>query len=167
MRCEHCSTKFLQLKGNKRKRFCSLRCCKNAAYRRKNPKFAKRSSCGFCGKRFIAFRRWHLYCSHLCGQKARDKVNYAIRKASGANREHWFQGRYGISLSERDAMAQQQGNKCAVCGEIKRLVVDHDHVTGAIRGLLCYACNSGLDYFWKLRVEVARYLKQALVEECR
>ncbi|WP_211328833.1 endonuclease domain-containing protein [Thermomonospora umbrina] len=32
--------------------------------------------------------------------------------------------------------------ECAVCGVPGRLVVDHDHKTGLIRGRLCGSCNS-------------------------
>jgi hypothetical protein len=50
-------------------------------------------------------------------------------------------------------MLEAQGAKCAICnsaevtthrGRPRRLSVDHDHVTGRIRALLCGACNSGL-----------------------
>jgi len=33
---------------------------------------------------------------------------------------------------------------CEICGRSSRLIVDHDHTTGHIRGLLCYTCNSAL-----------------------
>lgn len=42
-------------------------------------------------------------------------------------------------------MAERQGHCCAICREAgRRLVVDHDHETGAVRGLLCVPCNSAL-----------------------
>jgi hypothetical protein len=49
-------------------------------------------------------------------------------------------------------MLQKQNNRCAIClGEdpkgAKRanvFVVDHDHKTGAVRGLLCHACNRAI-----------------------
>jgi hypothetical protein len=52
--------------------------------------------------------------------------------------------RYRISLSELDAMREKQGNVCAICGKPDKLVIDHDHATGKVRGLLCNACNTTL-----------------------
>lgn len=40
------------------------------------------------------------------------------------------------------ALREFQGGKCAVCEDEKPLVVDHDHKTGLVRGLLCVRCNT-------------------------
>ncbi|MBM3661163.1 MAG: hypothetical protein FJW95_16895 [Actinobacteria bacterium] len=45
-------------------------------------------------------------------------------------------------------MLEAQGGGCAICGrpepEGGSLHVDHDHETGAVRGLLCFRCNGAL-----------------------
>lgn len=53
---------------------------------------------------------------------------------------------------EYETLLQDQDNACAICGitaeEIgKKLIVDHNHETLKIRGLLCWRCNSGLGFF--------------------
>lgn len=56
---------------------------------------------------------------------------------------------YNISLEEYNSMFSYQEGKCAICdkhqSEFKhRFCVDHDHITGQIRGLLCHTCNRAL-----------------------
>lgn len=64
----------------------------------------------------------------------------------------------GLNLEQYHAMIKAQDGKCAICGleesrknrsgEIsKRLSIDHNHETGAIRSLLCHDCNTGLGKF--------------------
>ena len=58
-----------------------------------------------------------------------------------------------------------QAGRCAICGTApKQPHVDHDHRTGAIRGLLCHRCNLGLGAF-RDHVETIKqaigYLQQA------
>lgn len=52
-----------------------------------------------------------------------------------------------ITDAEYDQRLAEQGGGCAICGtppKTRRLAVDHDHKTGAIRGLLCHRCNRTL-----------------------
>jgi hypothetical protein len=59
-----------------------------------------------------------------------------------------YQHMYGITYDTYQTMFAEQGGKCAICGkQTNRLLVDHCHTTGKIRGLLCPACNSGLGMF--------------------
>ncbi len=51
---------------------------------------------------------------------------------------------YGISKAQYDLMHSSQSGKCAICDNVRKLVVDHNHVTGNVRGLLCSKCNSGI-----------------------
>ena len=55
--------------------------------------------------------------------------------------------RYGLSLADYRALQQRQGNACAICRKVTRvLCIDHCHVTGRVRGLLCQRCNSALGF---------------------
>lgn len=54
---------------------------------------------------------------------------------------------YGLTPDEYSALLAAQGGKCAICRarpKSKRLAVDHDHKSGAVRGLLCSRCNHDL-----------------------
>lgn len=66
-----------------------------------------------------------------------------------------YKMRYGITRDEYNVIFDLQNGMCAICGlELdkdalgqERLMVDHDHDTDAIRGLLCRNCNIGLGHF--------------------
>lgn len=59
--------------------------------------------------------------------------------------------RYAIGALDYEAMLVFQDGRCAICGEVpvrdKTLHVDHDHRTGAVRGLLCTRCNTGIGWW--------------------
>lgn len=44
-------------------------------------------------------------------------------------------------------MLAEQDGRCKICGQLKKLNVDHDHATGEVRGLLCHGCNVGIGFF--------------------
>ncbi len=54
----------------------------------------------------------------------------------------WNLARYGITSAEYSSMLIKQNNKCKVCNIETKLVVDHDHQTNLVRGLLCHHCNT-------------------------
>lgn len=72
-------------------------------------------------------------------------------------REQQLQRKYGLTLNDYTAMEDAQNKRCAICGiTVEELIVlrnvqyfdvDHCHITGAIRGLLCNHCNVGLGRF--------------------
>jgi len=60
--------------------------------------------------------------------------------------------RYNISQRQIDSMLESQNHVCAICKNPQivrpgRLAIDHCHVTGKIRGMLCSNCNQGLGKF--------------------
>ena len=74
---------------------------------------------------------------------------------------------YGITLACYEQMEKAQKGACSICGGVsdngKRLSVDHDHSTGAVRALLCQRCNLGLSFFredTKLLTKAKAYLKR-------
>jgi len=73
-----------------------------------------------------------------------DKPEEFLRR----NRERHAQRRYGLSLEEIRAGVALQGGVCCLCRRpLDRVVVDHCHRTGKVRGFVCYRCNTGLGLF--------------------
>lgn len=70
---------------------------------------------------------------------------------------------YGIDQKEHDRMVLEQGGMCWLCERDNvRLVVDHNHMTGKVRKLLCFRCNNLVGYAEntpELLAKVHQYLK--------
>ena len=66
--------------------------------------------------------------------------------------------RYNITPEQYIEMLIVQDHRCAICGnketalhnhsgKVQKLAIDHCHITGKVRGLLCQDCNRGLGKF--------------------
>lgn len=62
------------------------------------------------------------------------------------NRRGHLRFKYGLSSADFDALLASQEGACALClRSTRKLVIDHDHNTGRVRGLLCNPCNRLMD----------------------
>ena len=73
----------------------------------------------------------------------------------GSAKNYHLKHRYGITVDDYERMLAEQGGLCALCKERPAEHVDHDHLTGRVRGLLCFCCNQGLGNF-RDRADVLR-----------
>lgn len=122
-----------------------------------------KSSVGTSGNQY-----WHTKCKD-CNNKDSKERFARLSKEEQAKRQraHRLKSKYGLTLSQFNALVIEQGDRCAICSEefggLSYIAIDHDHTTGKVRGLLCITCNSGLGHF-KDNIpnleEAIRYLKQ-------
>lgn len=89
-------------------------------------------------------------------QKNKDRVKERSRQWRARNPElarsrakaKHLSRTYGLTLDAFAALLRGQGGRCAVCRALDGdWVVDHDHKTGVVRGVLCRQCNLGLGAF--------------------
>lgn len=134
-------------------------CCKAARVLPENwePPILSSQTCSKCKKtlpssEFHKDRRRGLrpYC-----KKCQTEHNNNYRINGGFTRKWYLNRVYGITEEGYEQMLQMQGGVCALCklpetaydsraGKVLPLAVDHDHVTGAVRALLCKSCNQAL-----------------------
>ena len=96
------------------------------------------------------------------------KEYYNIPENKEKLRNNHLKKKYNITVEEYDLLFSKQNGVCAICGKpetstkTSNLAVDHNHLTGDIRGLLCNKCNRGLGYFEdspELLYKAIKYLK--------
>ena len=80
------------------------------------------------------------------------------------HRDYNLMYKYGITIEQYNQMFKEQKGCCRICGRhqtevTQKLNVDHCHVTGKVRGLLCWSCNHKLGWFENNRDNVIEYLR--------
>lgn len=124
--------------------------------------------CGKCGLEkstgeFSRSKNAYSWCLACCAVNAaawrernRDRVRATDRERSTKRRQdpeyrQWMRAykllrNYDLTMDQFAAMIEAQEGRCAICANELALGraglhVDHDHATGAVRGLLCRGCN--------------------------
>lgn len=89
-----------------------------------------------------------LYCRRIEASayyKAnRERID--IRRAATA-KDDYYKRKYGITQKDRDELVEAQKGMCSLGHPTIEFNIDHDHITGKRRGLLCPSCNKGLGFF--------------------
>lgn len=119
----------------------------------------------YLGRNLIINRRGSYLC-RICQTAAQrrwrtqypERAKQSTKRWQERNMDRWrarcneskIRKRYGITIEDRERIRRKQGGKCAICRRVSGnggLVVDHDHKTGKVRGLLCNHCNLTLGKF--------------------
>lgn len=154
--CLWCDTKFIPATHAKT---CSPECRAKYARAKKAAKGKGLVSkvCVICGAGFKTggVSNRVITCSAECrAERARQTLSERQpvqneRRRGGPNRRSNLLRRFGLTEDDYLQMLEAQGGRCAICGTDTPgtagvFAVDHDHTTGAVRGLLCRGCNIGI-----------------------
>jgi len=108
-------------------------------------------TCNICGSHKI-FSEYHKQKEMPDGRRGMCIICFNERSVRSKDsyrrtqRDLRYRRLYKITLEEYETMFEEQGGSCAICGNPSgvSLAVDHDHITGKVRGLLCWSCNSAI-----------------------
>lgn len=81
-----------------------------------------------------------------CRPHQNARAKRSVEKNHGTTRHYHLRRRYGVGAHEVADIIARQAGLCPICIRPlgARPHVDHDHVTGEVRGVLCFTCNGGL-----------------------
>jgi len=113
-------------------------CCNKCGQNKSAESFSRDRGCAR-GRRYT--------CKQCSNAKWRGKVDPGARG-------RYLKKKYGITLDDYQKLIFKQNGVCAICqepGEPRKgghrakdctpLYIDHSHVDGSVRGLLCHKCN--------------------------
>ena len=95
--------------------------------------------CNQCFKDYETRASHSLYCNDCVPKENPSKM------VTWNRRIRW----YGIGKQEWDAMYFELDGTCPICQEKEVTDVEHNHITGEVRGLVCTQCNKGLAFLEK------------------
>jgi hypothetical protein len=98
--------------------------------------------------------------------KKKNGLDSWCRSCRSTYRNKINRGMFRNVISDEDLIQlKATQTRCLICNSDEKLVVDHDHETGKIRGMLCNHCNRGLGHFRdnpELLEKAKDYLKNAI-----
>lgn len=160
--CQQCGT--VMEDPNPKAIFCSVVCKNRAKAARLHQEFLDRSAqraCENCGTSLVGRSTASRWCSEKCASKRPTRKAVARRAHLKAN--------YGITEDQFNRLLKVQRARCAVCKSDDpkhskgQWAIDHDHVTGRVRGLLCSKCNTGIGQLRddpEILTAAARYIRR-------
>ena len=90
----------------------------------------------------VWYKKWY----KKNGYKVRARTNQ-WRKDHPLQFRNQRVAKYGITEAERLLMLLEQDERCLICNiQSEKLVIDHDHITNKVRGMLCATCNCILGF---------------------
>lgn len=93
-----------------------------------------------------------------------DRASHGSGQSKKARNRRARHTKYGLTDAEFAIMSEAQAGRCLICQQrADRLCIDHDHKTGAVRGLLCHRCNVGIGWMNddpKILTRAAKYLRR-------
>jgi len=141
--CKHCGSTDKYLSSRRCVNFYGMKGHSDMVYI--HPPLATEKACRSCGVvKPVGEYQWR-----EASQRYRSECK-ACRSLIGSC------SHYGITTDHYRSLLSQQDHRCAICkihvddvehSTFTRLVIDHNHTTGEVRGLLCATCNSGLGHF--------------------
>jgi hypothetical protein len=113
-------------------------------------------------------RRKDYYNAHKVEINASRRKKYSVLpaekkgKLNEQSRTYNLKKKYGLTPNQFEQMFIDQAGRCGICNEnmVKGQLthVDHDHVTGRVRGLLCNLCNTKLGWYEDNKDAIINYL---------
>lgn len=80
--------------------------------------------------------------------KKKNGLDSWCRKCRASYRNLINRGQFRDVIKDEDLIALKTSQtKCLICNSDEKLVVDHNHISGKVRGMLCNHCNRGLGHF--------------------
>lgn len=117
--------------------------CYQTQYRNKNPEYIE-----YMKNYARNYRKEHPEIGKKHSELRKLNPDNVLRDKK--TQKNWaYKKKYKISLQDAIDYLKLQNNQCALCVknlDNKTMRVDHCHITGKFRGILCNTCNTGLGY---------------------
>lgn len=108
-------------------------------------------------EKYLEYQRWYGKYVRVVTEEQKAVKNEALKRRRRENPEKYREitrkserkrrlKRYGLTEDEYNQLFDKQGCVCAICSSndsrsVKGWHLDHCHVTGKVRGVLCHRCN--------------------------
>ncbi len=185
--CKVCSQEFARDLGPSHlgREYCSLACMGKAKrlYAEEQRRTVEGLLCTKCKKvkpvtefypHVSIARGYQYWCKPCMHQERIERAKIPLDPHTRRRYALW--SLYRITPDDYEEMYQRQQGRCGICNVYKErwepasvkdrprfLMVDHDHATGRVRGLLCSDCNHGIGKF----KENQENLRSAIAYLCR